>query len=61
MDVILNGSEDQIRDFLLMSGVQFSQDIIEKLLEITQFTIKFYQKEQLDQENLMDLEDLTEV
>ncbi|CDW80673.1 proteasome-associated protein ecm29 homolog [Stylonychia lemnae] len=61
MDVICNSSEDGLKEFLTFAGVQFNQDIIERLLEITQYAIKFYQAEQQDKENLMDLEDQQEV
>ncbi len=53
--------DDDLLNFLTFNSIPFQQDFIEKLLELTQFVVKFYKLESQSKESLMDLDDQDEV
>jgi hypothetical protein len=50
MNYIYDGSEYQLEEILTFNNSHFLQDFIEKMLEITSFTIRFYKEEQRTQD-----------
>eukprot|EP00347_Sterkiella_histriomuscorum_P023653 403333856 len=61
MNYLESGQDDKLQEFLTFNNVQIAPSFIEKLEELTQFTIRFYKNEYENKEDLMDLEDNQEV